>query len=186
MASNITASKRLQQQLQQQAMSDELTGLSNRRALMQALEQAYADFKAHARNAWIVSFDVDRFKAINDGLGHPAGDQALCDLAREVKQLAAPEDWVCRVGGDEFAVLCQSGRTMADMAAFSRQLLHRGQSVLKPYATGGRAPGLSVGIAHFVASDRSLEDILRRVDQALYSSKKQGGQQVNITGRSMA
>lgn len=185
-ASNITASKRLQQQLQQQAMSDELTGLSNRRALMQALEQAYADFKAHARNAWIVSFDVDRFKSINDGLGHPAGDQALRDLAREVKQLAAPEDWVCRVGGDEFAVLCQSGRTMADMAAFSRQLLHRGQSVLKPYATGGRAPGLSVGIAHFIASDRSLEDILRRVDQALYSSKKQGGQQVNITGRSTA
>lgn len=183
-ASNITASKRMQQLLQQQAMSDELTGLSNRRALMQALHQAYADFRAHAQNAWVLSFDVDRFKAINDGLGHPAGDQALRELALAVKQLADPQDWVCRVGGDEFVILSK-GRSMLAISAFAQQLLKAGQQLLKPYATGGPAPGLSLGIAHFVPSDTNLEGILRRADQALYISKTQGGQRMSITPQSM-
>lgn len=181
-ASNITANKRLQLLLQQQAMCDELTGLPNRRRLMQVLAQAYADFRTHGRSACVVSLDVDHFKAINDGLGHAAGDRALCDLACTVLQLASAEDWVCRLGGDEFAILCQ-GRTLADIAAFAQQLLLAGQRVLQPYATGGPAPALSLGIANFAFSDTSLEDVLRRADQALYVSKTQGGHRVNTKER---
>ncbi|WP_370679104.1 diguanylate cyclase [Comamonas sp. GB3 AK4-5] len=173
-ASNITASKCMQQLLQQQAMCDELTGLPNRRRLMQVLEQAYADFCNQARSACLVSFDVDRFKAINDGLGHPAGDRALRDLAHAVQPLVAAQDWVCRLGGDEFAILCQ-GRTMADIAALAQQLLQTGMRVLQPYANGGPAPTLSLGMAHFQPSDSSMEDVMRRADQALYMSKTQGG-----------
>lgn len=180
-ASNITASKRLQQQLQQQAMNDELTGLHNRRRFMQVLEEAYAAFQRQATPTWLVSFDVDHFKAINDDLGHPAGDQALRDLAGMVQQAAAAEDLVCRLGGDEFALLCPV-RSQAEVTALAQRLLHGGRQVLQPYATGVPAPTLSIGIAHFLAQDRSTEDILRRADQALYLSKTQGGHRMSTTG----
>lgn len=179
-ASNITASKRLQQ-LQQQAMNDELTGLHNRRRFMQVLEEAYAAFQRQATPTWLMSFDVDHFKAINDDLGHPAGDQALRDLAGMVQQAAAVEDLVCRLGGDEFALLCPV-RSLAEVTALAQRLLHGGRQVLQPYATGAPAPTLSIGIAHFLPQDRSTEDILRRADQALYLSKTQGGHQMSTTG----
>lgn len=173
-ASNITASKKLQQQLQKQALSDELTGLHNRRLFMQVLERAYSEFVVHGRPACLMSFDVDNFKAINDGLGHPAGDQALRDLAHSVQNLASTEDAVCRVGGDEFVILCQ-GRSVAESSVFAQRLLECGRQALQPYATEQSTPGLSVGIAHFSAADGSMEDIMRRVDQAMYISKTQGG-----------
>lgn len=177
-ASNITASKQLQQRLQQQALSDELTGLHNRRHFMQALAQAFDAFKRKAQPACLLTFDVDYFKAINDGLGHPAGDQALRDLATAVQQLATAQDLVCRLGGDEFTILCQ-GRSVASINMFAQQLLQMGRQVLQPYATGGPAPALSLGIAHFTPQDASMENIMRRADQALYLSKVQGGHQAN-------
>lgn len=177
-ASNITASKQLQQRLEHQALSDELTGLHNRRRFMQALAQAFEAFKSQGQPACLLTFDVDHFKAINDGLGHPAGDQALRDLAMAVQQLATAQDLVCRLGGDEFAILCQ-GRSVASIAAFAQQLLHLGRQVLQPYATSGPAPALSLGIAHFTAQDESMENIMRRADQALYISKVQGGHQAS-------
>lgn len=177
-ASNITISKRQQQQLQQQALSDELTGLHNRRRLMAVLQAALTQFQKHGTPAALLSFDVDHFKAINDGLGHPAGDQALRDLARAMEQLAQPQDWVCRLGGDEFAIVCQ-GRTMAEITAFAQQLLHTGRKVLQAYDTPAAKPSISLGIAIFSLGDHHIEDILRRADQALYASKTQGGHQMS-------
>lgn len=179
-ASNITASKELQQQLQLHALSDELTGLHNRRRFMQALDVAYAGFTRHARPACLLCFDVDHFKTINDGQGHPVGDQALRDLAQAVQQLAEDDYLVCRLGGDEFAVLCQE-RSMAQVMAFAQQLLIRGRQALASYAAGGKAPSLSIGLAHFTASDTSMEDIMRRADQAVYISKVQGGHQLSTS-----
>lgn len=177
-ASNITDSQKMRLQLQYQALNDELTGLCNRRLFMQALERAYGDFVARGAPTCLVSFDVDHFKAINDGLGHPAGDQALRDLAQAVQGLASADDVVCRVGGDEFVILCQ-GRSVADVTAFAQRLLEGGREALQPYVTPGSTPGLSVGIAHFSTLDESMEDIMRRVDQALYISKTRGGQQLS-------
>ncbi len=181
-ASNITASKRMQQLLQQQALTDELTGLHNRRLFMQMLERAYRAFMACGKPACLVSFDVDGFKAINDGLGHPQGDQALRDLASAMGRLISTEDVFCRLGGDEFTILCQ-GRSMLEITGFARQLLVCGQQALRPYVTPNSTPGLSIGIAHFTEADSSMEGIMRRVDQALYVSKAQGGHQVsNLDG----
>lgn len=179
-ASNITASKRMQQLLVQQATVDELTGLYNRRRLMQVLEQAFQNFKNLEKPASLLSFDVDNFKTINDGLGHPAGDKALVDLASAVRALAGPDDYVCRLGGDEFSILCQ-GRSLMDITAFSKQLLQTGRRVLQPYATGGPIPALSLGIAHFSDTDTGIEDIIHRADRALYISKTQGGHRMNMT-----
>lgn len=179
-ASNITASKQLQQLLQKQALSDELTGLHNRRRFMQAMQDAYAAFLCDGATACLLSFDVDRFKAINDGLGHPAGDQALRDLAQAAQQVASAHDVVCRVGGDEFVIL-SLGRSMAEIQVFAQQLLHSGRQALQAYATPDSVPTLSIGIAHFTDRDTSVEDIMRRVDLALYISKTQGGHQVSAT-----
>jgi len=179
-ASNITASKELQQQLQLHALSDELTGLHNRRRFMQALDAAYAGFIRHAQPAYLLCFDVDHFKTINDGQGHPVGDQALRDLAQAVQQLAEDDYLVCRLGGDEFAVLCPE-RSMAEIQAFAQQLLIRGYQALASYAAGGKTPALSIGLAHFTASDTSMQDIMRRADQALYISKIQGGHRLSTS-----
>ena len=173
-ASNITASKQMQQQLRAQALSDELTGLSNRRGFMLELAQAYEAYLQRGRSACLMSFDVDRFKAINDGLGHPAGDQALRDLARVMQSVVAPEDVLCRLGGDEFAILCRE-RSIAYLTDLMRRLLEAGGKALKQYTTQGPAPALSLGAAHFNAADTSLEDIMRRADQALYAAKAQQG-----------
>lgn len=178
-ASNITTSKQLQQQLHRHAMSDELTGLSNRRSFMQALGQAYMDFTHTARQTCLMYFDVDYFKAINDNLGHAAGDQALRDLAEAVQDLACADDLVCRLGGDEFAVLCRE-RTLEEITAFAQQLLQRGRATLQTYATAGSTPALSLGIAYFQPADTGLQDIMRRADQALYMSKNQGGHRMSL------
>lgn len=178
-ASNITASKRMQQLLHRQAMNDELTGLHNRRQMLQVLDDAYMDFCLEGRSTCLISVDVDHFKSINDGLGHPAGDQALRDLAQALQKIADPDDWVCRLGGDEFAILRQ-GATMGEIAEFAQQLLKIGREVLHPYAQPGLMPSLSVGIAHFAHTDTNVEGIMRRADQALYVSKTQGGHKMNL------
>lgn len=179
-ASNITGTKQLQSKLHQQAMSDELTGLHNRRYFMHALSNAYDDFKQRGKPACLTYFDVDYFKAINDNLGHHAGDQALRDLSVAVQRTVSPTDLFCRLGGDEFAVLCLDRHTQ-NITAFAQQLLLSGSQALASYATGGPKPALSLGIAHFQASDANIQDVMRRADQALYVSKLQGGHQMTVS-----
>ena len=184
-ASNITASKQMQQQLQELAMNDELTGLNNRRGFMRALAQAYEAYMQRGRSAYLLSFDVDHFKAINDGLGHPAGDQALRDLASAVQKVVAPEDVLCRLGGDEFAILCRE-RSITDTTELARRLLESGRQALQLYATTGSVPALSLGVAYFKTADTSQEDIMRRADQALYMAKEQGGHRMFMADQKMS
>lgn len=173
-AGNITANKRLQQQLQEQTLTDELTGLRNRRGFMRELAQAYTAHRLQGLPACLLSFDVDHFRAINEGLGHTAGDQALRDLAAAVSLLLAPEHVFGRLGANEFAVLC-GGRSIAEITTLARGLLDVGRQTLQLYATADPVPSLSIGIAHFMPTDSSLEDVMRRADQALYAAKRQGG-----------
>ena len=184
-ACNITDNKRMQQKLQQQALHDELTGLKNRRGFMCAMEKAYQAYLLQGQQACLMSFDVDYFKAINDGLGHPAGDQALRELGAAVRQLVEPYEVFCRVGGDEFAILSDRC-SEADITVLAQQVLDAGQRALKRYATGGPAPALSLGITSFMPADTSLEDIMRRADQALYMAKVQGGDQMFIARQGVA
>lgn len=179
-ASNITGTKQLQRQLHQQAMSDELTGLHNRRYFIQALSHAYAGFMQHGHTACLVYLDVDYFKSINDNLGHHTGDQALRDLATAIQTTVAADDLFCRLGGDEFALLCH-GRSTEDITALTQRLLHSGRQALAPYATVGPAPTLSLGIAHFQSSDANMQEVMHRADQALYAAKLQGGHQISST-----
>ncbi|MGN1057553.1 MAG: GGDEF domain-containing protein [Comamonas sp.] len=169
-ASNITHTKRLQQQLHQLAMSDDLTGLRNRRYFMDNLRIAFENFHGYGRPGCLIYMDVDYFKAINDTLGHQIGDQALRDVALAIQRQFAADDVFCRLGGDEFALLCQ-GRSLDNIALLAQQLLSSGQQALKPYVTSSYEPSLSLGIAHFQATDESMHSVMQRADQALYTAK---------------
>lgn len=184
-ASNITASKQMQQLLHQQAMSDELTGLHNRRRLMQVLEQSYTDFCSDGQPTCVISFDVDHFKSINDGLGHLAGDQALRMLGAVAQRAAESGVWVCRLGGDEFAMVCL-GYSVEKAQVLAQQVLQGARQALQAFATPGVMPSLSMGVTCFLPADQSVEDILRRVDQAMYASKTQGGHRVSVATASVA
>lgn len=177
-ASNITSTKKLQKQLHQLAMSDELTGLRNRRYFIDSLRHAFDNYKRYDKQSCLMYFDVDHFKAINDTHGHPAGDKALCDLAAAIQQVLAVDDEFCRLGGDEFALLCP-GRSPDEVAALAHGLLRCGQVALQPYATADVVPTLSLGMAHFQSSDTSMHCVMQRADQALYANRLHHGHASN-------
>lgn len=181
-ASNINRTKQLQRQLQHLSMSDELTGLHNRRYFIQSLRHAFDNFQRYGKRACLMHFDVDHFKAINDTLGHAAGDKALCDLAAAIRQLLTVDDACCRLGADEFALLCQ-GRSPDDVAALAQRLLQCGQQALQAYATQGSVPSLSLGIAHFNSSDVTVHNVMQRADQALYAARLHQGHHNNPVTR---
>lgn len=159
--------------VQKQALTDPLTGLPNRRALHDLTVQMASNGWPHEQIA-ILQIDLDRFKLVNDTLGHAAGDAALCHAAEAIVSQLRPEDFVARIGGDEFvmvvfgafteAVLSQ--RAEALIAAVSRPFLYED----KDCRIGG-----SVGIAHArIADGVPLERLMTRADLALYAAKSAG------------
>ena len=184
-ASNITDSKKMRVLLQQQAMTDELTGLHNRRFFSMDLGQAFEAFQRQREAAGVIYFDVDNFKVINDGLGHPAGDQALRDLASMLRGSAVQQHVMCRLGGDEFCIICR-GQSHAQVMALAQQLLRHSHQVLRPYAAQGVQPSLSMGVAIFLPEDSSEQDIIRRADLGLYAAKAAGGNRVSGMAEAVA
>ncbi|AEV86015.1 histidine kinase [Actinoplanes sp. SE50] len=155
---------RLRRVLQQQATTDSLTGVANRRALDEALHEAVRDADAGAEPAALIVIDVDHFKKINDTRGHAAGDQALRAVADALR--AAGDGLVARVGGDEFAVLLRTGPT----EAFRYAETARAALTAVP-----AAPTLSIGVAVVPHHSAASADELQRVaDAALYQAKEAG------------
>lgn len=179
-ASNITDRKRLERQLQEQALTDELTGLPNRRSFMQELSAAFAAFGRYQQPACVISFDLDHFKALNDSLGHPGGDAALRALAREVQQVCRPSDVFCRLGGDEFALVCLQCDAASALLVAER-IRAVGRRALEASGAPALSSSLSIGVACIQSADDTVESVLYRVDRALYASKSQGGDRVTAS-----
>lgn len=155
---------RMQRELERQASTDALTGLSNRRAFLQAL-----DLRLRSGPGALVFLDLDNLKPLNDQHGHEAGDAALRATARLLHQTAAPGDVVARFGGDEF-VLWIAGADEGTGIARVEALLD-GAAAHPPE----RAPRFSAGIAAWnPASGESAARLLARADAALYEAKRQG------------
>lgn len=159
--------------LRRQAGTDDLTGLPNRRAFCEraAIElEALANEGSHA----VLLLDLDRFKQVNDSLGHHAGDELLVLLARRLAAAIRACDTLARLGGDEFAVLLPG--TSAEEAA--RQASHLRAVVVAPFEIGGQRVrcDVSIGIALAPAHGRDLSGLLRCADVAMYRAKqaKQG------------
>jgi diguanylate cyclase (GGDEF)-like protein/PAS domain S-box-containing protein len=170
---DVTERKEAQQQLVRAAMHDALTGLPNRAAFMHRLARSVERSRLHPQNAFSVLFlDLDRFKVINDSLGHGKGDELLVSIARRLEECVRPEDMVARLGGDEFTVLLHHLNELADVVRVARRILER---LAEPFQLGDHEvfTGGSIGIVPSQGY-QSPEELLRDADIAMYRAKLSG------------
>lgn len=170
---DITATKRYEAELEYQANRDVLTGLANRNLLRDRLRQAiaYADRYGHA--VWIVFADLDRFKFINDTLGHRAGDALLNKVAERLLQVGLETDTVARLGGDDFVlVLPERSDERLTMGAVQRFI----QAVSQPLVIEGHEffPACSTGVAAYPADGHDPDTLIKNAEIAMYRAKENG------------
>jgi len=170
---DISERKRFEQKLSEMASFDNLTGLPNRNLLNDRLGQALAH--AHRNNSLVaVGFvDLDRFKVINDTLGHEAGDELLKEIARRLSGCLRSCDTVARQGGDEFVVVLTDLARAEDASIVAQKLL---DALSPPMTLNGReiVPGASLGFAIFPQDGDTLQALLMAADKAMYSAKHAG------------
>ena len=165
---------RAEERLIHQARHDHLTGLPNRIHLLERLDAAIAETRAQARGPFAVLFlDLDRFKLVNDSVGHAAGDEMLVESGRRIARMLREGDVVARLGGDEFAVLLGDACDEATAQAVSARIL---AELGTPMWIAGRElfPSASVGIAMWQPRYHHGEDLLRDADAAMYRAKASG------------
>ena len=173
--------------LQQLAITDPLTGLFNRRALEQALEQEVTRQKRSRRPFSLMMIDVDHFKMLNDAHGHATGDVVLKGIADAIQQTLRASDIVARVGGEEFVVLLlDTELPHADTAADKVRLSVREQT----FDGGSTQPGgrvtVSVGVASWPRHGDTAEAVLAAADKALYAAKAAGRDRVRSAAEDVA
>ncbi|HEV2883320.1 MAG TPA: EAL domain-containing protein [Pyrinomonadaceae bacterium] len=171
---NINDRKAAEERLLHDAFHDALTGLPNRALMRDHLKLAIARNKRRANSKFAVLFlDLDRFKVVNDSLGHIVGDQLLVGIARRLEACLRPGDTVARVGGDEFTILLED-LTGEDEAVAVAERIH--QELKMPFNLGGRDvfTTVSIGIAPGSVAYGQPDEILRDADTAMYRSKSLG------------
>lgn len=163
--------------LRHAALTDPLTRLPNRRAVFERLEQVWKAARQRDNVFSCMMLDLDRFKQINDQHGHGVGDTVLQTVATELNRALFPSDFVGRIGGEEFVVICEG--TEAAEAFLRAELLRE--------AVAGHAIScndvelavtVSIGVAEYRDSDRDVDEVIRRADEALYQAKSEGGNHV--------
>ena len=168
------ASAEHRRQLEQLTLTDPLTGLANRRAFTEHLAADAARARRHGRPLALAMLDIDGFKAINDRLGHAAGDRVLVELATRLGRLSRSFETVARIGGEEFAWVLPDSDLAGARAAAERA---RGAVAGSPVAGVGRVT-ISAGVAQ-LRDGEDLDDLMRRADAALYAAKAAGRDRVS-------
>ncbi len=169
---DVTASRDIQAQLREQALHDELTGLSNRRGLYEWLNNHRETFRK--RGVAVFFVDLDDFKLVNDVKGHAAGDEILVAIAAELAALVRPEDHVSRIGGDEFVIVCPGITEPAAAGDVARRIV---DSAARPFIFDDDVVwlGCSVGIASALPNQPSVDRLISDADVAMYEAKRAGG-----------
>ena len=171
---DITARKSAEEQLLHDALHDKLTGLANRALFMDRLGQAFGRLKRHHDALFAVLFlDFDRFKNVNDSLGHLAGDQLLIQLATRLEHCLRPGDTVSRLGGDEFAILLEEIVDVNEAIGVAERIQ---KEMAIPFQIVGQElfSSVSIGIALGGPQYEKPEDLLRDADVAMYCAKASG------------
>jgi diguanylate cyclase (GGDEF)-like protein/PAS domain S-box-containing protein len=176
--SDITQRKQAEDKIEQLAFYDPLTGLPNRRLLVDRLRQAIASGARNARHGALLFIDLDNFKTLNDTLGHDIGDLLLQQVARRLATCVREGDSVARLGGDEFVVMLEDLSDNAQDAATQTEVV--GEKILatlnKPYQLASYAHHStpSIGVTLFADHQGTIDDLLKRADLAMYQAKAAG------------
>ncbi|QLY69820.1 GGDEF domain-containing protein [Citrobacter freundii] len=170
---DITEQKRLEQELERAALRDALTGLFNRRHFYHITEAEQTHAMPLTQDYSLLLIDTDRFKSINDLFGHLKGDEVLCALARTLEACARKDDLVFRWGGEEFLLLLP--RTSLDVALNLAETLRA--TVARVSLPGLPRFTVSIGVARHEANE-SIDELFKRVDDALYKAKNEGRNRV--------
>lgn len=176
---DVSERRRLEEELRHLAITDELTGLCNRRRFFEEADRAFRIAVATVSDLSVLMLDLDHFKVINDSFGHAAGDTVLREVAQRCRMALRARDVVARMGGEEFAVLLPHTSAAGAMhvaqtliASISRQPVEIGTLALEVRA--------SVGVSFMMDGDRDIEAIIERADRALYSAKGNGRNRVVV------
>ena len=170
---DLTEKRRSEQQVSRLAHYDSLTGLANRVQMSQALEQILAAPSGRERACAVLMLDLDRFKHVNDTLGHPAGDALLKQVAQRLERSIGQAGRCGRLGGDEFQVIVPGHQDRATLGHMARDII---ASLSQPYSIEGQSVviGASVGIALAPEHGSTSDELIRNVDLALYAAKDAG------------
>src|SRR5262245_31180954 len=173
---------RLHELVREQAVTDELTGLVNRRRFVEALESEITRASRLDVPLSLLFADLDDFKLVNDRLGHPAGDEALRHFAALLAGQLRGIDTAARMGGEEFAVLLPGTELDGAVAVAERILARLADAAIMRDGIGGNGLTTSIGVVEY--HDDTPDGLLRRADAALYRAKEQGKNRVTTEGAS--
>ena len=182
---DITSRRRAEDRLHHVAFHDGLTDLANRNCFNESLGMAVERSGLDASKGFAVVFlDLDRFKVVNDSLGHIAGNTLLREVARRLRATVRPDDLVARLGGDEFAILLHRLHQPEDAEAMAERLLH---ALAVPMLINGTevVPRASIGVTFSDLGYRTADEVLRDADLAMYAAKAKGRRRVAIFDQSM-
>jgi diguanylate cyclase (GGDEF)-like protein/PAS domain S-box-containing protein len=183
-ARDVHERKAFEARLAEQALRDPLTGLANRTLLVDRIRNVLSRASRHPSSAALLFVDLDRFKVINDTLGHAAGDEVLCVVAKRLAALVRPADTIARLGGDEFVVCCEG----IDGLAGAELIATRVATALEaPIMVGGTDVVVSASIGIALVDDPTIDAqaLLRDADAAMYRAKERGRDRFEIFDHEM-
>ncbi|GAB6986433.1 PAS domain S-box protein [Nocardioides pyridinolyticus] len=177
--SDVTDARNAERVLRSRALHDPLTALPNRYLFQDRLETAVArEARTPGRGTAVLFLDVDRFKPVNDGYGHTAGDAVLREIAARLLDSIRATDTVGRLGGDEFAVICEDAGRDEALVVAERILA----ALEVPVVVGGVAHVVSASIGIALAPPHGVDDVVHRADEAMYRAKQRGGGRYALAG----
>ena len=184
MARDISDRKRAERALAHQALHDHLTGLPNRVLLHDRLSLALARCARSNCHLAVVFLDLDRFKVVNDSLGHEGGDRVLRAVSARITNVLRPADTLARFGGDEFVVVCDDIAGPAEATRIARRVLDALEDPVDE-AEGGVHVGASIGVSLAQGGDATAEGLVRDADAAMYRAKERGRGRIELFDEGM-